>query len=147
VTWWREPASLLLLLLLAGCGSSTRAMTDGGASGAGGHTWTTLEERPCAMRSASSYEDFGAPFFSDYCQRCHGSAQMGAARNGAPEAVSFDDVASIRHAAAMIWHMAADQNRAMPPTTMAGGGPSAAERTRLGEWLACGAPTRADLGK
>jgi hypothetical protein len=36
---------------------------------------------------------------------------------------------------------AADQNATMPPA----GAPGEDERTLLGEWLACGAPTQADL--
>lgn len=41
-----------------------------------------------------------------------------------------------------IWIRAADQNFSMPPV----GPPPEDERALLGEWLACGAPTDAELG-
>jgi mono/diheme cytochrome c family protein len=103
--------------------------------------WDSLEARPCPEHDTLTYESFGAPFFASWCQGCHGSARGEGERQGAPREVSFDDLASVRMRAAAIWARAADDNATMPPV----GGPPAEERTRLGEWLACGAPARADL--
>jgi len=103
-----------------------------------------LADRPCppdGELAALSYESFGAPFFSSYCQGCHGSARAEGQRQGAPVPISFDDVAAIRRHADRIWARAADQNTTMPPV----GGPPMREREQLGAWLACGAKLRAEL--
>jgi hypothetical protein len=143
------------LLLLAACAS------DAGGDGAGSadenaHAgsagmraavasmgpWTSLAERPCPDGNALSYENFGAPFFLNYCEGCHGSARRGAGeRQNAPLDTRFDDLAEVRKQAGKIWLEAADDNRAMPPV----GGPPQQLRVQLGEWLACGAPAREDL--
>ena len=101
----------------------------------------TVAERPCPPHSELSYESFGAPFFSNWCQGCHGSARGAGERQGAPPQVSFDDAAAVRAQASAIWRRAADDNATMPPV----GGPPPELRVQLGEWLACGAPTRDDL--
>lgn len=103
--------------------------------------FSSLAERPCPPDNELSYESFGGPFFLDYCQGCHGTARSAAERQGAPIGVYFDELEDVRLAADGIWRMAADQNRYMPPV----GGPSAEVRRQLGEWLACGAPTRDEL--
>jgi hypothetical protein len=105
--------------------------------------FASLDDRPCpdGELGALSYESFGAPFFLSYCQGCHGSARAEGQRQGAPRAISFDDVAAIRQHASRIWARAADQNATMPPV----GGPGVLERQKLGAWLACGATARAEL--
>ena len=103
--------------------------------------WASLDERPCPDDSFLTYENFGGPFVLSYCTTCHASRLPADLRQGSPIEVNFDDVADIREWSDRIWVRAADQNQTMPPV----GPPSDEERARLGEWLACGAPTAADL--
>jgi hypothetical protein len=53
---------------------------------------------------------------------------------------ALDTLEDARAWADRIWVRAADHNATMPPV----GGPEADERSALGEWLACGAPSFAD---
>ena len=78
----------------------------------------------------------------DYCTRCHSSALVGAARNGAPSDHNFDTLANIHDTA--LEHIDEEAaagpdhvNTSMPPS---GPRPTEAERQKLGEWLACDAP-------
>jgi uncharacterized membrane protein len=91
--------------------------------------------------SALRYQTFGQGFMSSYCTRCHSSTVTGASRQSAPVGIDFDTLAGIRaHLAAIDAHAAAGPNAVnalMPPS---GQSPTNAERTQLGEWLACGAP-------
>lgn len=95
----------------------------------------------CPAASLLTYEDFGKGFMASYCLRCHSKAVTGAARGGAPSDHNFDDLSDIR---ALSDHI--DQYAAAGPaainTVMPRGGPTPteAERRKLGEWLACGAP-------
>lgn len=77
-----------------------------------------------------SYENFGEPFFTAYCVRCHGGANGYSSR-------SFTTVASIRAQKERIFANAAAGNTAMPPGP---DDPSEQERDNLAEWLSCGAP-------
>jgi uncharacterized membrane protein len=95
---------------------------------------TSLSARACPEGSLLTYDNFGGPFFSNWCTGCHGSAV--AKRQGAPDGIDFDTLEGIRASAARIWARAADANATMPPA----GGPEAEERELLGEWLACGMP-------
>lgn len=104
--------------------------------------WSSLAERPCPDDSFLTYENFGGPFMLTFCTTCHASRLPADMRQGSPLEVDFDGIDDIRAQADRIWIRAADQNLSMPPV----GPPSEQERTRLGEWLACGAPTAADLG-
>ena len=166
-----SPRTLLLAALIAGAcgdddgggddgamGSSTAAETDDGTAGDGSGTadetgtegdtdpgmgpWSSLDERPCPDDSFLTYESFGGPFMLTYCTGCHHSRLPADQRQGAPIEVNFDDLEAIRARADRIWIRAADDNDSMPPI----GAADADERARLGEWLACGAPTDADLG-
>ena len=103
--------------------------------------WDTLRERPCPTDSIVSFENFGAPFMLDHCKGCHSAALPEDMRQMAPLDVDFDDLQDIRDQAERIWARCGDQNMTMPPV----GGPSDAERRLLGEWLACGVPTDAEL--
>lgn len=104
--------------------------------------WDSLEERPCPEDSILTYENFGGPFMLNFCTGCHQSMLPADMRQDAPLEVNFDDVDDVRAWADRIWARSADQNLTMPPV----GPPDDEERWRLGEWLACGAPTDDDLG-
>jgi hypothetical protein len=96
----------------------------------------TLDEWPCPPGGTTlTYENFGAGFFSSYCNRCHSAPDSD--RQGAPDDEVFDTLAEIRAHQDVIFVNAAASNDAMPP------GPNdapAGERNRLADWLACGAP-------
>jgi cytochrome c5 len=96
----------------------------------------TLTERVCPEGSFLSYQNFGAPFFSQYCTGCHSSQVPLAMRHDAPEGVDFETLDKIREHMDFIYMDAADGYTKMPPA----GGPHPEDRMRLGEWLACGAP-------
>lgn len=91
---------------------------------------TTLDDQSCPPDSKLTYESFGKPFFERECVWCHGGSKGQSAR-------SFTTVESIRTQRERIFVNAAADNRAMPPGP---DGPSDADRQRLAEWLACGAP-------
>lgn len=95
----------------------------------------------CPPASTLTYESFGRAFFEQYCQTCHASSVRGGARQGAPSSHTYDDRAMIVRAIEEIDLRAAAGpdaiNEDMPRSYPA---PSALERERLGEWLACGAP-------
>jgi uncharacterized membrane protein len=93
----------------------------------------------CPNNSTLTYDNFGKKFMQDYCLRCHSQSLNGAARMGAPSDHNFDSLANIQ---AMAMHIDAKAgsgpnatNTAMPPSNPK---PTAAERTRLSEWIACG---------
>jgi len=125
-------------------GESSAALTSSSGeptptTGAG--TWASLDERPCPADSILSSENFGAPFMLTYCNGCHSKGLAADERADAPLDMNFDTLADVRTHAPRIWLRAADHNASMPPY----GAPAQDERTRLGEWLACGAPTAAEL--
>jgi len=148
-----------LFALVVGCGdtgggsegTSTGDASTGGTTGdvasstgedpTTGEPWASLDERPCPDGSTLSAENFGAPFLLTQCTGCHHSSLPASERAGAPLDINFDGLTDVRKHATRIWARAADSNATMPPL----GGPPQDERTRLGEWLACGAPTAAEL--
>lgn len=154
-----RPEPLVILLSLASCtddqvpktsddatsGSSGDLASTGdpGSTGAttGPAEYPSLDERPCPEDSILTSEDFGAPFMLTYCTGCHHGSLKEGERAGAPVGVDFDTLAKVRAQADRIWARSGDQNATMPPV----GPPPADARARLGEWLACGAPTRDDL--
>lgn len=93
----------------------------------------------CPTDSTLTYDNFGKEFFASYCLSCHSSKVSGAARLGAPTDHNFDTLQGIQANIDHIDETAAAgpsaTNTAMPPS----GGPTAEERKKLGEWLACGA--------
>lgn len=122
--------------------------TAGDDSGSGGDSgsetggdWASLAERPCPDDSFLTFENFGAMHLLNYCTGCHASGLPAGERQMAPIEINFDDLDDVRAHADRIWARAADANATMPP---AGSAPDE-ERAWLGEWLACGAPTSADL--
>jgi cytochrome c5 len=98
-------------------------------------------ESVCPATQTLTYANFGRAFFDSYCQSCHAGTVTGAARKGAPQDHTFDQIQDIQlliehideHAAAG----PAAVNTLMPPADPR---PTEAERRQLGEWLACGAP-------
>jgi cytochrome c5 len=120
-----------LTIALAACGgsSSDPAISEAPTSGAvcppGGTTLT--------------YANFGAAFFGSHCAGCHNPPIP-----GVPAHANFSGLANIRDHAGLIDQRAAKgparTNTAMPILVPPATGPSDAERTDLGVWLACGAP-------
>lgn len=149
----------LLVALLVACGApddggdtgepddttaasgETGATPTTGEASTGAPTWASLDERPCPDDSPLTAENFGGPFLLTHCTGCHHSSLAEAERAGAPVGVDFDSLDDVRARADRIWARAADHNTDMPPA----GGPMASERVDLGAWLACGAPTAAEL--
>jgi hypothetical protein len=114
----------------------------GGGGGGDGHEWSA--GTPTGMEcpdDAPTYQNFGKQFVEDYCLRCHSTSKVGDDRNGAPVAHDYDDVSIVRREWEHIDQMAGAgegvTNTLMPPTAPR---PSAEERKKLAQWLACGAP-------
>ncbi len=96
----------------------------------------TIDQRTCPTGGTQhTYANFGADFVNRYCQGCHGSAAT--ARLGAPGDFIFDTIDQVRRHRARIYVRSAGPNDSMPPGPI---DPPIAERERLAEWLACGAP-------
>jgi len=112
---------LLSALVLCGCSADTPSAAEAHPCPPGGTTLT--------------YENFGKPFMDANCQPCHG-ARVGQ-RQGAPEGYDFATREGVRAHLDRVYATSADGNSSMPPGP---DDPPATERTRLGEWLGCGAP-------
>jgi len=142
------PLSHLLLAaaLLAGCGRSLTPGADGTPSGTAGATGTTTAQCSAAAIGQPTYAGFAAAFFAGYCTRCHSSALVGPARNGAPPGHDFDTLAGARQQATHIDLTAAASptgtvtNTAMPPDAPL---PALDDRKRLACWIAGGTPAAA----
>jgi len=99
-------------------------------------TETTLADYPCPPGGTTlTYDTFGAAFLGQSCQTCHG--QTDGARKGAPDGYDFGTLAAVRAQKERIFARAAADNVTMPPGPT---DPPAAEREKLAQWLACGAP-------
>jgi hypothetical protein len=98
--------------------------------------YTEIEDYPCPPGGTTlTYANFGAGFMNAHCQSCHSSDAPD--RLGAPGEFIFDTQAQvIRHKDRIFVRSAAD-NVTMPPGPE---DPPLDERTKLAEWLACGAP-------
>jgi hypothetical protein len=126
-----------------GTGASSDAGGSSEESGTTGEAvYGSFDERPCPPDSGLTWENFGGGYVLSYCTTCHHSALPADMRQLAPIAINFETVELVRAQADRIWARAADQNQTMPPI----GAPADEQRALLGEWLACGAPTNADLG-
>jgi uncharacterized membrane protein len=94
----------------------------------------------CPTADPPTYDNFGRQFFADYCTGCHSANASN--RHGAPTSQNFDSEADIKaHALDIDLQAAAgpkSKNTEMPdldgPVRMA---PSEAQRTMLGQYLAC----------
>jgi uncharacterized membrane protein len=98
--------------------------------------YTEIDDYPCSSGGTTlTYANFGAAFMGTYCQSCHGSAVED--RQGAPGEFIFDTLEQVQRHKARIFVRSAADNDSMPPGP---DDPSEEERTKLAEWLACGAP-------
>lgn len=118
-----------LALLLAACTSApgTADVADAGGVLPG--------PDPC-QSDYLRYENFGAPFLSDWCRGCHSASLTAEQRQHAPLGIDFDSVADVRKRTASILQQATGTGPNMPPA----GGPGPEERELLRRWLSCGAP-------
>ncbi len=107
----------LVTLLLAGCFEAPMPIDDATCPPAG----TPL-----------TYDNFGADFMAAHCNSCHSTGI-----SGAPRAYRFDTRDEVLAHKDRIFIRAAGPNVTMPPGP---DDPPAADRDRLAEWLACGAP-------
>jgi uncharacterized membrane protein len=98
-----------------------------GGNGPGDATGST-----CPTTQTLTYDNFGKQFFQSNCLACH--SQTG------PESPKFDTVEQIRANASDIDRSAAAGPNGINNYMPDGGSVSEAERRKLGEWLACGAP-------
>ncbi len=114
--------AVFLAFLLAACSSD-----GGGGTGA-----------ECPPTDPPTYESFGQTFFSTYCNSCHSSARTGAQRGGAPVGRDYDTLAGVTKDLEDIDSEAAAgpdaTNTSMPVGLPL---PSAAQRTQLGQFIAC----------
>ena len=108
-----------------------------------GDTPRHLAQRECPPDSTLTWGNFGAPFMLDWCTGCHSEDLLEGERREAPMDINLQRLDDVRASMDLVWAEAGDHNTAMPPV----GGPSAEERRRLGEWLACGAPSRGELAR
>lgn|SRR5690349_15063716 len=113
----RSSASVLVVLALAGCGSTADPLD------------------PACAQSPLRYDNFGEAFFLDWCRGCHSAGVPGGMRQHAPIDVNFDTLAEIR-----TWRTDITRVVGEPSTMPPAGGPSPAERDLVLEWLGCGAP-------
>jgi hypothetical protein len=107
----------LAALFAAGCGEE----------GLGDATGST-----CPSDSSLTYENFGQAFIQSNCLVCHGKT--------GPESPKFDTVEQIRASAGDIDKAAAAGPDGVNTFMPEDGSVAEAERRKLGEWLACGAP-------
>lgn len=97
---------------------------------------TSIDDRPCPPEGTTlTYETFGRAFMQAHCQSCHGQPTQD--RKGAPSGYDFGSVEDVRAYKARIFARAAADNTTMPPGP---DDPPEADREKLAEWLACGAP-------
>ena len=98
-----------------------------------------LDDHSCPSTSSGSnavtYDNFAKDFFNTYCQSCHGASVTD--RNGAPDDIFFDTRDDIWEQREQVFAQAADSNASMP---IGPHGPTDADRQKLADWLACGAP-------
>lgn len=112
-----------------------------GTGGSGGSAGAPPSKGPvtegCPTDSELTYENFGAPFLLSWCNGCHSSSLPEDSRQKAPLGIDFDTIDKVRAHSARISARGAGDAPSMPPS----GGPPEADRQKLAEWLACGAPS------
>ncbi|MBX3232092.1 MAG: hypothetical protein KIT84_19745 [Labilithrix sp.] len=87
----------------------------------------------CPEGSTLTYETFGRSFLETHCTKCHSAAGRG-------ESPALDSVANVRANATSIDSAAAAGPKATNTEMPEDSDVAEAERRKLGEWLACGAP-------
>lgn len=129
---------LVAVFLIGACSAEVESdlRADAGPVTSDGGLDASLAGRSCPPDSALTYESFGRPFMRMWCTSCHSSALSDGERGGAPAGSNFDTLEAVRSNRENLYRIAADDAAIMPPV----GGPEMAERWRLGDWLACGAP-------
>lgn len=115
--------ALLSVALLAAAGA--------GVSGCGDEPGVDTGS-PCPSDSTLTYENFGQAFMQTNCLACHGSK--------GPESPKFDTVDQVRAHSMAIDEQAAAGPGGVNTKMPEGGSVPEADRRKLGEWLACGAP-------
>ena len=105
-----------------------------------GHPVGVFTESDCPTTDPPTYANFGSGFLSTYCLDCHSTLKTGDDRNGAPATIDFDTEALVRDETSDIDKQAAwgpkAMNTIMPPDDHSPV-PTGAERTRLGQFIAC----------
>ena len=92
---------------------------------------------PC---SETTYVNFAAAFFHDYCLPCHNDMLTSDLdRTDAPTGINFNTLDGIRAFQRRIRLRAGEQGD-MPPTLLPVARPSDEERARLIRWIDCGTP-------
>ena len=120
---------LSVVIFVAACGNDVGVdMTGGGDDG-------PMPDPDQCTTSYLGYDNFGAPFMSDWCRGCHGSAVPEMMRQKAPMDVNFDTLAEVQS-----WQLRIQMRATVVNTMPPAGGPSEEERLLLAEWLECGAP-------
>ena len=103
---------------------------------AGCKPYQELSDHPCPPQGTPlTYENFGATFLNSYCQSCHGGSAQD--RKGAPGDFLFDTRDQVVRQRERIFVRSAAGNDTMPPGPV---DPPLADREKLADWLACGAP-------
>jgi mono/diheme cytochrome c family protein len=111
-------------MLLAGLAASVVLACGSGPGDATGST--------CPTTQTLTYENFGQAFMQAHCSACHSA-------NG-PESPKLDTVEQIRANKGDIDKSAAAGPNGVNTYMPESGSVSDADRRKLGEWLACGAP-------
>lgn len=117
---------LSLTIFLVACGTDVRPRSE-----------DVDPNSPIADTCDQSYLDygnFGEPFVLNWCRGCHSSTIPMAQRQKAPMTVNFDTLDDVQNWSERIEALATTDTPTMPPA----GGPSAAERALLKEWIECG---------
>ena len=130
---------LMVASVLAGACDSDGG--GGGGSGGGGGEEGEATGAVCPTTQTLTFGNFGKAFMQSYCLRCHSKDVTGEKREGAPADHNFDTVDEIRGLAEHIDELAGAGPNAVNAIMPEGDPrPSEAERKKLSEWLACGAP-------
>lgn len=90
-----------------------------------------LADHPCPPGGTTlRYTTFGRDFMARWCVHCHGGANGYSSR-------ALNTQEAVQASRARIFVTATTDNPSMPPGPA---DPPPAERAKLAEWLACGAP-------
>lgn len=103
-----------------------------GALGACGEGLGDSTGSTCPSDSTLTYANFGQAFIQSHCLACHSAS--------GPESPKLDTIAQVRAAKGDIDRAAAAGPNAVNTYMPDGLSVDEAERRKLGEWLACGAP-------